>query len=202
GADAGVEHARQSRMRRADRGAAGCAAAGGDAAGKRVARRVRAGCAQLLVCGGYVVAVVAPTTRGSALKTVKIVAAIVLLNSSLTFQNRWPTPAIRWQTAFSVELAALLLALAMTSQWRGRPSRLLLNILAALFVVLAISRYAFVTAPALYGRDVNLYWDMRFVPDVAAMLTRAAPLWIVVSIAVGAVLVFALLFAVLRWALA
>ena len=135
-------------------------------------------------------------------KTAKIVAAIVLLNASLTFQNRWPTPAIRWQNALSIELAALVLALALASQWRGRPSRLLLNVLAALFVVLVISRYAFVTAPALYGRDVNLYWDMRFIPDVAAMLTRAAPLWIVISIVAGALLVLGLLFALLRWALA
>src|SRR5471030_1029988 len=77
-------------------------------------------------------------TQRNPVKTAKIVAAIVLLNASLTFQNRWPTPAIRWQNAVSVELAVLVLALALAGGRRGRPSRFLLNVLAALFVVLVI----------------------------------------------------------------
>ena len=135
-----------------------------------------------------------------SVKTAKTIAALVLLNASLTFQNRWPTPAIRWQNALSIEVAVLVLGLALASGWIGRPSRLLLNALSALFVLFVISRYTFVTTPALYGRDINLYWDLRFIPDVAGMLARAAPPWIVVSIAVGALAVLALLFTVFRWA--
>ena len=52
--------------------------------------------------------------------------------------------------------------------------------------MLVIGRYVDVTAPALWGRTINFYWDLQFVPDVAAMLARAAPLWLVViAIAAG-----------------
>src|SRR5262249_14541262 len=60
--------------------------------------------------------------------------------------------------------------------------RWLLAALAALWIVLAAGRYAEVTAPALYGRDINLYWDLRFIPDVAAMVTRVAPTWLVLLV--------------------
>jgi hypothetical protein len=69
------------------------------------------------------------------------------------------------------------------------------------WTVLVISRYAEVTAPALYGRDVNLYWDLRFIPDVVAMVTRVAPIWLIVLCVGAAALLLALLFQLLRWAL-
>ena len=47
-----------------------------------------------------------------------------------------------------------------------------------LWVLLVLGHYADVTTPALYGRDINLYWDFRYMPDVAAMVARAAPLWL------------------------
>ena len=105
-----------------------------------------------------------------------LTAALVLLNASLTFGNIWPTPAIRWQGELSVELASFILLLVIASRWLGPPSRAALGWLSALWVLLAIGRYADVTAPALYGRDINLYWDLRYVPDVVSMLVRVAPL--------------------------
>ena len=70
-----------------------------------------------------------------------------------------------------------------------------------LWVVLVISRYADVTTPALYGREVNLYWDVRHVSAVAAMLARAATSWLVVLVLGAVVLIPALLYAMLRPAL-
>ena len=55
---------------------------------------------------------------------------------------------------------------------------------AALWLALVIGRYAEVTAAALYGRDINLFWDLRFVPDVVALLARPERLW-VVALAAG-----------------
>jgi hypothetical protein len=76
------------------------------------------------------------------------------------------------------------------------------DVWAAVWVALAIGHYADVTAPALYGRDVNLYWDLRYLPDVAAMITRAAGWrWILVAAAV-AVATLAGMVLVFRWALA
>jgi hypothetical protein len=127
--------------------------------------------------------------------------SLCFLNISLSFENIWPTPAIRWNGELSLELAVFLLALAAASRWLGPPSRAVLSMLSVMWVVLVIGRYAQVTAPALYGRDINLYWDLRFVPDVAALLARAMSPWLVVGIAVVAVLILVAVYALLRLAL-
>ncbi len=87
-------------------------------------------------------------------------AALLLLNAALTFHNVWPTLFIRWPGELSIELAVTVLALALLAL-RGPLPRALLAVLAALWVVFTLGRYAEVTAPALYGREVNLYWDVR-----------------------------------------
>jgi hypothetical protein len=101
--------------------------------------------------------------------------AIVLLNASLTFAGVWPTPKIRWQYAVSVELAACVLLLAVLR----RPSNgLIKRVLPSLWLVLVIGRYLDVTAPNLYGRPFNLYWDSPHLKNVVAMFVEAAPLWV------------------------
>ncbi len=50
-----------------------------------------------------------------------VLAALVLLNASLTFYDVWPTPACEWHGHLSVELAAAVLLLALAA-WR-RPER-------------------------------------------------------------------------------
>ena len=62
---------------------------------------------------------------------------------------------------------------------------------AIVWLILAIGRYVDVTAPALWGRSINFYWDFQFVPDVAAMLARAARLVVVIA-AVGRSILFVL----------
>jgi hypothetical protein len=119
-----------------------------------------------------------------------LVGALVVLDAALTFENFWPTPAIWWRGLLSVELAACLLVLIAVRAQRGNLPSNLVGWLSAAWTLLAVARYAEVTAPALYGRDVNLYWDLRLMPDVAAMITRVAPWWLVTLAVVvaGAVL--------------
>jgi len=47
-----------------------------------------------------------------------IVAALLLLDVSLTFHNVWPTPAISWRGEISVELAAYICACALIAPRR------------------------------------------------------------------------------------
>ena len=128
-------------------------------------------------------------------------AAIALLNASLSFQNIWPTPAIRWQGELSIELAVGLLLLLGARRWFGPPSRATVRRLAAVWIVLVLGHYADVTTPALYGRDINLYWDVRYMPDVAAMIARAAPLWLIAGVVATVAGSLALLYLVFRWAI-
>jgi hypothetical protein len=139
--------------------------------------------------------------RFSVVRWVGPVAAIVLLNVSLTFTNIWPTPRIRFTGDLSMELALCVLGLVCMRQWAGVPSRAALRGLAGLWVVLIVGRYVEVTATSLYGRDINLYWDVRHMPNVGAMFAFVADPWLRVAVGAGVVLVPVLLYLVARWAI-
>lgn len=140
--------------------------------------------------------------RGSpARQWASLLLALVLLNGSVTFHNVWPTLGVHWPGELSVELAALLLLLALSNAWIGRTSARVLALLSALVVLFALGRYCDVTAPALYGREVNLYWDAPRLVSVVEMFVRVASLWQVAGVSLATLLVLALLYAIARWSL-
>lgn len=134
----------------------------------------------------------------------KATAALLLLNASLTFVNIWPTPAVTWTGGVSAELAVVILAGAWASN-RGRLSPAptpWIRALAVLWIVLTLGHYVDVTAPALWGRELNFYWDLQFLPDVAAMFvgaSRRAVLLVAGGVA-GALLLLASAYLAYRWA--
>src|SRR5690349_15705300 len=97
---------------------------------------------------------------------------LLLLNASLSFGNVWPSPRIRWVNAVSVEVAACVLLLSIIMRKR---QSIWVAPLAGVWLLLVVGHYIDVTAPGLYGRDFNLYWDSRHLLNVAAMLTRDVP---------------------------
>jgi hypothetical protein len=127
--------------------------------------------------------------------------ALLVLNVSLAFVNVWPTPWVTWKGDLSVELAAFVLILAILGPSVASPSRRLLTTATVAWMVMVLTRYADATASALFGRDINLYWDARFLPDVTGLFVRAAPVWAVAGVVIALLLVLVLLAAVLRWAL-
>src|SRR6185437_3199365 len=132
---------------------------------------------------------------------VSTLVALVILNGSVTFHNVWPTLGVHWPGELSVELAAVLLLLALSNAWLGPTSPRVVTLLAALVVVFALGRYGDVTAPALYGREINLYWDLPNIGSVIGMLARAAPTWIVAAVVIGLASGLALLYGAVRWSL-
>ena len=92
-----------------------------------------------------------------------------LLNALLTLENLWPTwwalPGLR----LSFELCMATLALAVWVRLRGGASASLLRALALLTAFWVATRYAEVTASAVFGRQINLYWDGRHVFEVLRM---------------------------------
>ncbi len=126
-----------------------------------------------------------------------VAVALVLLNASLTFENVWPTPKIRWGHSLSIELAVCLLLLAIAYRVAGTFAR---RLLPTLWVVLVAGRYLDETAPGLYGREFNLYWDSPHLGNVTTMLARAAPVWLIALAAASVVAGFVVMFLVARWA--
>jgi len=137
----------------------------------------------------------------SARQWLALAAALFLLNLSLTFHNVWPTLWVTTRHELSVEIAALLLGMIAYGKLIGPLSRRAVNVLAVGLTVMCIGRYGEVTAPALYGRPVNLYWDAQHLPAVGAMLVEVAPLWLVALIGLGLIALLIGVFATLRWSL-
>ena len=139
--------------------------------------------------------------RSGPLDWCLLLVALALLNLSLTFRNVWPTPAIRATADLSVELAVAVFAIVLVQRWRGRLPAGALRAAACAWVFLIAGRYIDVTTRSLYGRDVNLYWDLRHVPSVGAMFATVADPWQVAA-AVGAVIAVPIaLYAAAVWAL-
>ena len=128
--------------------------------------------------------------------------ALVLLNLALTFRNVWPTPAIRLTADLSVELALAAAGIVAVRRWKGRVPAVALRAGAIAWVLLVAGRYVDVTTRSLYGRDVNLYWDLRHVPSVGAMFATVADPWQVAGVAGLVIVVPVAVYAAARWALA
>ena len=111
----------------------------------------------------------------------RVALALALLNASLTLVNVWPTPFVRLSGDLSLEVlgvAALLVLLHRVVT----PRRLgLARVLAGTWVALTIGRYADVTAQSMWGRPINLYWDVPHLPAVGAMLAAVATSWVIVA---------------------
>ena len=115
------------------------------------------------------------SNRSGGAQWAVLAAALTLLNVSLAFVNIWPTLAIRSRMLLSVEAALLVCGVAAARGITRRPlsvrSRRLLT---SVWVVLVLGRYIDVTARSLYGRSVNLFWDLKLLPDVGAMFAVVA----------------------------
>jgi hypothetical protein len=129
-----------------------------------------------------------------------LLVALAALNTSLTFVNIWPTLAVRPTADLSVELAVGILVLLLV-QWRaGAISTAARRWMAAAWVVLIVGRYADVTSRSLYGREINPYWDLQFLPDVGAMFAFVANWW-QAALALALLSLPLLLFVPSRWAI-
>jgi hypothetical protein len=130
-----------------------------------------------------------------------LIPALLLIDAALTFENVWPTPAIRWTGELSVELAVAVLVLAIAAHFFGGLGRRGLRWLAILGVILVVGHYADVTSQALFGRPINLYWDSRHLTNVGEMFAFVAHPWLVLAVLAALVLIPLLTYFPLRWAL-
>ncbi|MFO1425883.1 MAG: CDP-alcohol phosphatidyltransferase family protein [Steroidobacteraceae bacterium] len=163
--------------------------------------RTSAALALLALAGSFLADVVllagerARARAAAVVEAATLLLALFALNALLSFHNHWPTPAIELHGELALEAALLVLGLAALIRTRGQAPAPWRWAFAALLLLGALARYAEVTAPALYGRAVNLYWDARHVGNVVAMLARSAPPWAagLAALAVAALLALGLL---------
>ncbi len=118
--------------------------------------------------------------------------AFGLLNTLLTFENRWPGFGVAYMPRLSFELCLGVVALMAWVAWRGGLSSRAAWFCTAGFVALVLVRYANVTAPAVMGRPVNVYWDGRHAGELLHLAAQSWPAWQVATAAL-ALLIGALL---------
>ena len=127
------------------------------------------------------------------------VVALSILQVSLTFVNVWPTLDVRPTADLTVELPLAILLLIGFSRWRTGSLKTLNRVLSIGWVLLILGRYVDVTTRSLYGREVNIYWDMRHIPKVGAMFSTVANPWQIVMVIVGVVVCPIAVYLLTRW---
>ncbi len=96
------------------------------------------------------------------------IVGIAFLNILATLQNIWPTPWVRPVAEISIEIAAMTLILAMWVEFRGPLGKRFRRTALAVLLLLIAGRYGDITAPALFGRRIDLYWDLQHrIADIA-----------------------------------
>jgi hypothetical protein len=127
----------------------------------------------------------------------------LVLNAMLTFENLWGTAAVRLGPRLSFDLCVALAGLIAWMAWTRRlPGRKTVGALAVLALLWVLARYADVTAPAVFGRRVNLYWDLPHGLDVLQLAAASTPLWQVLGFAAAAASVAAALWWLARFCIA
>lgn len=116
-----------------------------------------------------------PPVRSWPVWLLRFGLAFLLLNTLWTFENRWPGFGVAYMPRLSFELCLAVAVLTAWVAWRGALSARALRVLASLFVVLVLVRYASVTAPAVLGRPVNLYWDGRHAAELLRVAAHDLP---------------------------
>lgn len=103
--------------------------------------------------------------------------ALLFLNASLTFNNVWPTPAIWPDARLATELVWFWVFLFLVTRFAGTVQPWLVRVCAIAFTGLIIGRYIDVTAPALFGRPLNLYWDGLQLPRFLSVASQSFQGW-------------------------
>jgi hypothetical protein len=124
--------------------------------------------------------------------------ALIVLNIGLAHHNIWPTLWIRTTTEVSLELVVLITGIAFFAAGGMRAGRRTQWALSVLLLVYVGARYIDVTAPALFGRRIDLYWDTQHIPALAAMATENWSLLSIVLLLAAVAAVFAALLVLIR----
>jgi hypothetical protein len=120
----------------------------------------------------------------------------------LSFSTWWPTPGIVPDKRLAPEFVGLWLLLLTAVAWRGALSSRTLSALALAYLLLVLGRYLDVTAPSLFGREVNLYWDGAQIPRFLWVTAQDFPWWLSTGVVAVVMLLLWGLHRLLRWAIA
>ena len=139
-------------------------------------------------------------------RVVVALLALFVLNSVLSMTNWWPTPYVKLDGRIAPEFVYVwcgVLLWVFLAQLGKVPAigKLGVTLLAVAYFTLVLGRYIDTTAPALFGRAVNLYWDGWQVPRLLWVMSKNQPPWLSVAAVVALAALLGSVFAAIRWSL-
>ncbi len=144
---------------------------------------------------------VQPQQGSSSRSVLSALVALVFLNGMLSFSTWWPTPGVVADARIAPEFVWTWVALLALVAWRRQLPRGALTVFALVYALLVVGRYADVTAPALFGRPINVYWDGMQLPRFLWVTMQDLAWWQSAGLLLVIVLAVALLLGSLRLAL-
>jgi Sulfatase len=135
--------------------------------------------------------------RGAALA----MFSLLLLNAMLSMTNLWPTPFVKLDARIAPDFIFVWCALLVWVFFKRVYPQLGLRLFTLVFFLLVLGRYFDTTAPALFGRAINLYWDGLQVPRLIWVMFREQPLWLFALVVLGGLLFLVLLWRMIRWSM-
>ncbi len=132
----------------------------------------------------------------SFIVAVRSLAALLVLNELLAFSTWWPTPGVVPDSRIAPEFVGLWLVLLAVVAWRGTVAPKMAAVLATAYLLLVAGRYLDVTVPSMFGRDINLFWDIPQIPRLLWVTAQGAPMWLTAAVILGVVALVALLWRV------
>ena len=138
------------------------------------------------------------TSATGTMRTLKAAIALLVLNAFLSMTNWWPTPFVELDKRIAPEFVLLWVALLFLV-WRRRVlGPRLIALLTWVYLALVLGRYFDTTTPALFGRDINLYWDALQIPRVVWVSLKSYPLWIALLVPAAVIVLLWLIYQALR----
>ncbi|MDX1669925.1 MAG: hypothetical protein R3194_10935, partial [Limnobacter sp.] len=131
----------------------------------------------------------------------RVVFAALLLNGLLGFVAVWPTVLVKPAAQLAPEFAGLLLVFLVMGWRRVALSSRLFTVLTVLFYMMVAGHYADVVVPHIFGRPVNLYWDVPQLPRFLWVTIQGVPWWATMLATVGLAVAAWALYTILNWAL-
>ncbi len=116
------------------------------------------------------------------IRVAKAVFALLVLNAVLSMTNWWPTPFVELDKRIAPEFVLLWVVILLLVWRRGLLAPWIVTTLTCAYLLLVTGRYFDTTAPALFGRNINLYWDALQIPRVLWVTIRSYPLWVALLI--------------------
>ena len=139
-----------------------------------------------------------PLPDSKGVRIVKAVLPLLVLNAFLSMTNWWPTPFVELDQRIAPEFVLLWVALLLLVWRRVVVGARLVALLTWVYLLLVVGRYFDTTAPALFGRDINLYWDALQIPRVLWVTLNSYPLWIALLVAAALLALFWLVYRALH----